>query len=157
LRFKFCLLDYQHSKGSFAMDLQAMMYSVGICFLWWAVAVLGATLSGYPGVVFLTPAAWLLAIPAGITCVARSESARRATRLLEAGLAGGIFGLLEGMSCTIVLATSSDQVGFVDVTAAVVSGLIVGILAAVIGLVVCAALAVGGGALQERRRRSNGT
>jgi hypothetical protein len=137
------------------MDLQAVVYSVGICFLWWALASLGATLDGYPGVVFFTPFAWLLAIPAGITCVVRSESVRWTTRLLEAGLTGGILGLLEGMSCVIVLATSSDQIEL-SVAAAVVSGLIVGIPAAVIGLVVCAALAVGGGALWERRRR-NGT
>ena len=138
------------------MDWQAVTYSVGICFLWWALAVLGATLDGYPGVIFLTPMAWLLAFLAGGICVVRSESVRKATRLQEAGLTGGIIGLLEGIACTIVLATSSDQLGFDDVAAAVVVGLIVGIPVAIVGLVVCAALGVGGGVLRERRRR-NGT
>lgn len=138
------------------MDFRAVTYSVGICFLWWALAVLGATLDGYPGVVFFTPLAWMLAFLAGGICVERSESARKATRRLEAGLTGGIIGLLEGLACVIVLATSSDQLGFVDVAASVVIGLIVGIPAAIIGLVVCAALGVGGGVLKERLHR-NGT
>jgi hypothetical protein len=46
--------------------------------------------------VCVTPLAWLMALWVGLQCSARSRSGA-ARRLLEAALAGGLFGLLQGL------------------------------------------------------------
>jgi len=40
----------------------------------WLVVVLLATWSGYPGIVCITPLAWLMALWVGIVCVSHSTS-----------------------------------------------------------------------------------
>jgi hypothetical protein len=59
--------------------------------------VLLVTWSGYPGVVCVTSMAWLIALRVGNICVARSTSIQSSRRLLEAALAGGLFGFLQGL------------------------------------------------------------
>ena len=63
----------------------------------WALAVLFASIAGYPGVICITPMAWLLALRVGNLVAWRSRSERSSRRLLEAALAGGIFGFLQGL------------------------------------------------------------
>jgi hypothetical protein len=110
-------------------------------------------MTGYAGIVFMTPMAWLLAIPAGLLCVSRSESRRRALRLGEAALTGVALGLLEGLTCTLVIVSSPEQTGLENGLAAVLAGLLIGVPAALLGMVVCAILAVGIGVLQDRKRK----
>ena len=65
-------------------------------FVWWLVMVLLVTFAGYPGVVCVTPMAWLIALRVGNLCAAHSRSMLPKHRLTEAGLAGGLLGLLQG-------------------------------------------------------------
>lgn len=61
------------------------------------------TFAGYPGVVCVTPMAWLIALRVGNVCVARSRSESSPSRKLEAALAGGILGLLQGILFTVII------------------------------------------------------
>jgi hypothetical protein len=54
-------------------------------------------------VVCVTPMAWLLALRAGNICVARSRSEESSRRLLEAALAGGFLGFLQGMLFLVII------------------------------------------------------
>ena len=63
----------------------------------WLAMVLIVTFAGYPGVVCVTPMAWLIALRVGNICVARSRSQLSSRRLTEAALAGGFFGFLQGV------------------------------------------------------------
>ena len=71
-------------------------------FAWWLVIVLLVTVAGYPGVVCVTPMAWLIALRVGNICVARSRSQLASRRLTEAALAGGLFGFLQGVLFGII-------------------------------------------------------
>jgi len=66
-------------------------------FALWLILVLLMIWLGYPGVLCVTPAAWLLSLVIGIRCVTNSSSAEKLQRLLEAVLAGALYGLLVGM------------------------------------------------------------
>ena len=59
--------------------------------------VLLATFTGYPGVVCITPVAWLIALKVGNLISIQSKSSLRSRRLIEAALAGGFLGLLQGV------------------------------------------------------------
>lgn len=72
-------------------------------FVPWLAIVLLATWAGYPGVVCITPMAWLLALRVGMICVRRSKSEQSAQRLLEAAFAGGFLGLLQGILFTVII------------------------------------------------------
>ncbi len=72
-------------------------------FIWWLAMVLLVSFSGYPGVVCVTPMAWLIALRVGVLCVMRSRSESSSRRLLEAALAGGLLGLLQGILFTVVV------------------------------------------------------
>jgi hypothetical protein len=66
-------------------------------FVPWLVIVLLITVAGQPGVVCVTPMAWLLALRVGNIVAWRSRSAQSSRRLTEAALAGGFFGILQGI------------------------------------------------------------
>jgi hypothetical protein len=66
-------------------------------FVPWLLMVLIVTAAGYPGVICVTPMAWLLALPVGNLCVVRSKSESSSRRLIEASLAGAFFGFLQGI------------------------------------------------------------
>jgi hypothetical protein len=72
-------------------------------FAWWFIAVLLVSVSGYPGVVCVTPMAWLLALRAGNQVAWRSPSGQRSQRLTEAALTGALLGLLQGILFGIVV------------------------------------------------------
>jgi hypothetical protein len=69
----------------------------------WLAIVLLVTWAGYPGVVCVTPLAWLIALRVGLVCSSQSKSAEKATRLLEAALAGAFFGLLQGLLFWVIV------------------------------------------------------
>ena len=66
-------------------------------FVPWLAMVLLVTWAGYPGVVCVTPMAWLIALRVGNLSVARSRSEISSQRLTEAALAGAVLGLLQGL------------------------------------------------------------
>lgn len=72
-------------------------------FVLWLAMVVLVSLAGYPGVVCITPMAWLIALRVGGLCALRSRSEKSSQRLLEAALAGGILGLLEGILFLLVI------------------------------------------------------
>jgi hypothetical protein len=71
-------------------------------FVPWLAMVILVTWAGYPGVICVTPMAWLIALRVGNICVARSTSEQPSRRLLEADLAGGFFGFLQGVLFIVV-------------------------------------------------------
>ena len=72
-------------------------------FVLWLAMVLLVTIAGYPGVVCVTPIAWLLALRVGNICAARSRSEQSSSRLIEAALAGGFLGLLQGILFLVII------------------------------------------------------
>jgi ABC-type proline/glycine betaine transport system permease subunit len=88
------------SKG---LDLRVILETPLRQFVLWLGMVLLISLAGYPGVVCVTPMAWLIALRVGNLCVLRSRSETSSQRLLEAALAGGVLGLLEGILFLVVI------------------------------------------------------
>lgn len=81
-----------------ALDFRAVLKSVWLPFLAWAGAVIFVAFERrQPGVICATPVAWLMSCWVGMSCVARSRSVTKSSLLAEAALAGGIFGLLQGL------------------------------------------------------------
>jgi MFS family permease len=91
--------------GTKGMDASAILRSALPPFIVWLAWVLSITFyRRQPGVICMTPLAWLLACWVGGACVTRSRSERRATLLKEAALAGGTLGLLQGLLFVVITA-----------------------------------------------------
>ena len=86
-----------HPSPSTGFDLRIMFMIPLRQFTWWLIMVLLISFVGYPGVVCITPMAWLLALRVGNLVTQRSQSEQRSRRLIEAALAGGLLGLLQGI------------------------------------------------------------
>jgi hypothetical protein len=69
----------------------------------WLASVLLVTWAGYPGVVCVTPVAWLMALRVGLVCARSSSSPKSSRRVQEAALAGVFFGLLQGILFLVIL------------------------------------------------------
>ena len=85
------------SASSNKLDLRVIFETPIRQFVPWLAMVLLVTFAGYPGVVCVTPMAWLIALRVGNLCVWRSKSTLSSRRLTEAALAGGLLGLLQGL------------------------------------------------------------
>lgn len=85
------------------LDFRSAFLAVIGTFSPWLAAVLLITWSGYPGVVCVTPMAWLLAARVGIVCSDRSRSESATARLVEAALAGALLGLLQGILYMVIV------------------------------------------------------
>ena len=92
-----------HPSSSKNLDLRAILETPIRQFILWLAMVLLVSLAGYPGVVCVTPMAWLLALRVGNLCVARSKSEQSSQRLMEAALAGGFLGFLQGMLFLVIV------------------------------------------------------
>lgn len=82
---------------TFSLDVRLIFETAIRQFVPWLGAVLLVTWAGYPGVVCVTPMAWLIALQVGNVCAAKSKSTMSSNRLFEAALAGGLLGLLQGI------------------------------------------------------------
>src|SRR5262249_18261876 len=137
------LLEHSSSSG---LDVGVLTRSVLVPLIIWCVWVGGATSDGYPGVVCLTPMAWLLGRWSGNFCAARSGSQAQ-RRLLEAGIAGALLGLLQGVIFYVIqrafMPVKPDEVQ----NALVLSLGIIGF-----GTIISALLSLGTAALRNRRR-----
>ena len=92
-----------HPSSSRNLDLRVILETPLRQFILWLAMVLLVSLAGYPGVVCVTPMAWLLALRVGNLCVARSKSGQPSQRLMEAALAGGFLGFLQGMLFLVIV------------------------------------------------------
>jgi hypothetical protein len=72
-------------------------------FVPWLAMVILVTWAGYPGVICVTPMAWLIALRVGNICVTLSTSEQPSRRLLEAALAGGFLGFLQSILFIVVI------------------------------------------------------
>jgi hypothetical protein len=97
------------------IDLRVALLTPLLQFLPWLASVAVVTLAGYPGVVCVTPMAWLIALRVGLVCVRTSASPTVSQRLKECAIAGGVLGLLQGLLFVIVtlgfFSLQPDEVG----------------------------------------------
>ena len=133
--------------GPKGLDFKAMLRAVLPPFILWAAVVLLVSFGArQPGVVCVTPFAWVLACWVGMSCVAGSRSGRKATLLTEAALAGGLFGLLQGLLFAAV-------VPFMGVRPEEQQkSLVMSLVVIVVGAIVAALLSMAVGAAQAKRR-----
>ena len=89
------------------LDFNAIWMAVWLPMASWLIAVLGATLTGYPGVICITPMGWLLALSAGMRTTQNSASEAITPRMIEAGIAGALLGVFQGLVFAGVLAFAS--------------------------------------------------
>ena len=89
------------------LDYNAVWVAVWLPVAFWLIAVLGATLSGYPGVICVTPMGWLLSLSAGLRTSQNSASEAIMPRLIEASIAGALFGAFQGLVFAAVLSFAS--------------------------------------------------
>lgn len=85
------------------MDLRIVFEIPLRQFVWWLALVLLISLAGYPSVACVTPGAWLIALRVGNQVSVRSKSVYPKSRLTEAGLAGGLLGLLQGILFAVII------------------------------------------------------
>jgi hypothetical protein len=85
------------------IDVRLILEAAIRQFVPWLGVVLLVTWAGYPGVVCITPMAWLIALQVGNVCAAKSKSTMSSNRLFEAALAGGLLGLLQGILFMVVV------------------------------------------------------
>lgn len=85
------------------MGLDWRAIGVGAAPVAWFVAMaLLATLGGYPGVICVTPMAWLIGLAAGQRVAMGSRSAPGRRVLVEAAIAGALVGAIEGLLFVII-------------------------------------------------------
>jgi len=118
-------------------------------FIPWLAMVLLVTWAGYPGVVCVTPMAWLIALQVGNLTVARSRSETSSRRLTEAALAGSVLGVLQGLLFAAII-SRLEPINAEDRTQTIVLTLIM----IVVGIFAGAALSFFTAYLNERRRAS---
>lgn len=78
------------------LDFRNAMLTALRQFAPWLATILIVVFAGYPGVICVTPLAWLLATRVGLVAARRSGSPTTEQRTLEGAIAGMLFGLLQG-------------------------------------------------------------
>lgn len=122
--------------------------------LYWTGAVTAITMFGYPGVVCVTPAAWLLALPVGmrigreIATDAEEQAARN-----SAAVGGALLGLFQALLLAAMLAVAPSLPGGAAAAGAneLVNPWLIALMGAVIGVPVTAGLSVLMARLVRRR------
>jgi hypothetical protein len=123
------------------LDLQAILLGVSLPAFWWVLAVVVVTVSGYPGVICVTPLGWTLALSVGTRTAGASSSPQRSQRILEAALAGAGLGLLQGLLFAGVLALAGpDRLAPGSALDAIGSAALALLFVGAAGMLVCAAL-----------------
>jgi hypothetical protein len=94
------------------MNVNAMIVALFLPLLYWTGTVIAVTLFGYPGVVCMTPMAWLLALPVGFR-LARESSSPPPILRSESLVTGGVLGLWQGLllAVAMVLAPAVSNYG----------------------------------------------
>jgi len=118
---------------------------------WLAIVLLITFVGKQPGVVCDTPMTWLIALRVGNIRAWRSRSETATSRYLEASLAGGVLGLLQGIFFAVV-SSRVEPIGTDDAAKAV----ILTISMIVVGMVVGALLAFITAYLSEQKMNRMG-
>jgi hypothetical protein len=88
-----------------ALDKSAIISALFLPLLLWTGSVIAISWMGYPGVVYMTPMAWLLALPVGLRVRRESVSPGRRP-VLEAALGGGLLGFCQSLLVPAVMTVS---------------------------------------------------
>ncbi|HST51341.1 MAG TPA: hypothetical protein VLJ61_04955 [Pyrinomonadaceae bacterium] len=90
-------------------DFGAILKSLLPPLIVWTTAVIFITFVGHqPGVICVTPVAWLMACWVGMKCVWASRSAAKSSLLIEAAIAGALLGLLQGVLFAVIAPRMGD-------------------------------------------------
>jgi hypothetical protein len=114
---------------------------------WFVGMAVLATLGGYPGVICVTPMAWLIGLAAGQRVAMGSHSAPGRRVLVEAAIAGALVGAIEG-ALFVVIGSRAELRDATEVQQMLGSSACVVLL----GVPVTAGLAAGMAWVAERRR-----
>ncbi len=90
-------MKQQNSAEQPLINFRAFGRSLGMWLLVWGAVVLFVTYAGQPGVVCMTPMAWLLALPAGWNYVVFSYGKPGRQPFVTGAILGAILGLLYGL------------------------------------------------------------
>lgn len=122
--------------------------------LYWAGAVTAITMFGYPGVVCVTPLAWLLALPVGMR-IGREIGADAEDRTVmgSAAVGGALLGLFQALLLAAMLAVAPALPGGAAAAGAneLINPWLVALAATVIGVPVTTGLSVMMARLVRRR------
>jgi hypothetical protein len=97
-----------------------------------------AIISGQPGVVCVTPMAWVLATWGGTRYISLAGGRPGRRPLLGAALLGALLGVFEGIFFVVVITIAAPPVTAEDVT----KTLILDVVMFVVGMLICAGLSV---------------
>jgi hypothetical protein len=140
--------DLSPAPATDGLDLRRVLLSPLRLFAVWLAIVLLVTWVGQPGIVCVTPLAWLIAAWVGIDVATHSKSTEPGRRLVEAGLAGAWFGFLEGILFWVIAPRMGPIQAGEQASAAAI-----GVLMVVLGMLVGAAASLFTAVLVERRQR----
>ncbi len=88
------------------IDLRAVSSALFLPLLLWTGSVIVICLMGYPGVIWMTPLAWLLALPVGLRVFRESRSTgKRPVR--DAAFGGALLGFWQGLLVPAVMVASA--------------------------------------------------
>jgi hypothetical protein len=133
------------------VSVRAIAAGLFLPMLFWTGAVVVVTLLGYPGVVCVTPLAWLLALPVGLRVVHESEGEPGVVQV-EGLVAGGLLGIWQAVLFGAATALSPFAVSSAE---SLPNPWLVGGLGALIGAPVTAAVGLAA-AWWGLRRKSKG-
>jgi hypothetical protein len=88
------------------IDLRAVSSALFLPLLLWTGSVIVISLMGYPGVIYMTPVAWLLALPVGLRVFRESQSPGKGP-VLDAAVGGAVLGLWLGLMVPAVMFASA--------------------------------------------------
>ena len=132
-----------------SFDFPALVSGLWLPMLFWTAAVILVTLMGAPGVICITPMAWLLAIPAGQKVVNGSRSQKDSHKIGQAAAAGAFLGMYQGILFLLIgllLAPGGPPVQ----EGMLMYGLTIGVA----GLFICGGLAAFFGAIQNNQNKN---
>lgn len=90
-------MNQQNSTNQPLLNISALIRSLSMWLLVWGAAVLFATYQKQPGLICLTPMAWLLALPAGWNYVAFAHGNPGRQPFVAGAILGALLGLLYGL------------------------------------------------------------
>ena len=139
-----------------SISWRAVTAGLFLPLLYWAGAVTAITMFGYPGVVCITPLAWLLALPVGMR-IGREigTDAKDRADLFSAAVGGALLGLFQALLLAAMLTAAPSLPGGAAAAGAnqLVDPWLVALAAIVLGVPVTTGLSVLMARMVRRRLR----